>query len=256
MPTIAPAAARGFSAGAEAYARGRPDYPLAMVGWLEQALGLARGQRVLDLGAGGGKFLPSLKATGATVVAVEPVAEMRAELARAHPNVEALEGTAEAIPLPDQSVDAVVCATAFHWFASEAALAEIRRVLKVKHTLGLVWNVRDERVNWVVELTNIIKPYEGDAMRYGRGEWRRLFPGSGFGPLSETRFENPARGPAEDVIVTRTLSTSFIAALGEDERSRVADRIRALIAATPALAGKAKVVYPYVTAAYASMRLD
>ncbi|HKE95520.1 MAG TPA: class I SAM-dependent methyltransferase, partial [Povalibacter sp.] len=143
------AAAEGFSARADMYAKGRPEYPPELEGWLRDTLGLGIGATVVDLGAGTGKFIPRLLATGAAIVAVEPIVAMRAQLAAAFPDVRALSGTAECIPLADESVDVVICAQAFHWFATQAALSEIRRVLKPGGYLGLVWNVRDESVNWV-----------------------------------------------------------------------------------------------------------
>ena len=70
---------------------------------------------------------------------------MRAALRVALPDVEALAGTAEAIPLPDASADAVLVAQAFHWFDAGAACTEIARVLRPGGVLGLVWNLRDGR---------------------------------------------------------------------------------------------------------------
>src|SRR5262249_26246894 len=152
MTKLHVAAATGFEAGADAYARGRPDYPEALDGWLRDMLGLGSGKAAMDLGAGTGKFTPRLLGTGATVMAVEPVDAMRARLAHDLPEVRALRGPAEAIPADDASFDAIVCAQAFHWFATPTALAEIRRVLKPGGTLGLVWNLRDFSVDWVAAL--------------------------------------------------------------------------------------------------------
>ncbi len=156
-PSVHHAAAQGFGAAAEAYQRARPDYPAVLADWLHDELDLAPGRVVVDLGAGTGKFTPFLRATGARVVAVEPVEAMRAALVAAHPDVEALAGEAERLPLADASVDAIVCAQSFHWFARPAALAEMRRVLKPGGALGLVWNVRDARVAWVATLPTEIK---------------------------------------------------------------------------------------------------
>jgi ubiquinone/menaquinone biosynthesis C-methylase UbiE len=125
-------AARGFEQAADAYERARPTYPQAAVAWLCERLAVRRGRRVLDLAAGTGKLTRSLVAAGADVVAVEPIAAMRERLP---PEVEALDGTAEAIPLPGASVDAVTVAQAFHWFDAEPALAEIHRVLRPGGTL-------------------------------------------------------------------------------------------------------------------------
>jgi SAM-dependent methyltransferase len=248
------AAARGFGAGAAVYLTGRPDYPPRLTVWLRGVIRLNPARSVVDLGAGTGKFLPSLRATGARVIAIEPVEAMRSVIATGYPDVAVLAGTAEHIPLGDGSVDAVVCAQAFHWFANAEALAEIHRVLRPGGMLGLVWNVRDESVAWVAALTQIIAPFEGDAPRYRSGEWRRLLPSMGFVAVGESRFQNAHEGAAEQVIVDRTLSISFIAALPEDVRGQVRDQVRELIGATPALAGKAKVAFPYETVAFAYRR--
>lgn len=250
MSDLHPAAATGFSAGADTYAKGRPDYPAALTGWLREALRLGPGRSVVDLGAGTGKFTGLLAATGATVTAIEPVDAMRARLAASLPGVTARAGSAEAMPLPDASLDALVCAQAFHWFSTPAALAEIRRVLRIGGRFGLIWNVRDEAAPWVRELTAIMNAHEGDAPRYHTGAWRSVFPAEGFGPLHEEAFSHGHRGSPEQVILDRTLSVSFIAALPEVERARVADEVRSLIARTPDLAGRAEVTFPYRTHVY------
>jgi SAM-dependent methyltransferase len=253
--TLHPAAAEGFTANTAAYVNGRPDYPPQVVDWLRGECGLAAGKTALDLGSGTGKFLPSLQATGASVIAVEPLDAMRAQLMANHPGADARAGSAEHVPLADASVDAVTCATCFHWFATEQALAEIRRVLKPGGALGLIWNVRDLSVPWVAALTALTQPYAGDAPRQYSMEWRRLFPAEGFGPLTEQRLPYRHSGSPERVIVDRTLSTSYIAALPPAEQVAVAGQVRALIAETPELAGKAEVTFPYVTAMYCCRKM-
>ena len=256
MTAVHRAAATGFERSAAAYARGRPDYPEALDDWLRRDLALGPGRVVVDLGAGTGKFVPRIASTGATAIAVEPVGAMRAELAARHPSVDVRAGTADAIPLGDAEVDAVVCAQAFHWFATAAATAEIARVLKPGGFLGLVWNVRDESVPWVARLTEIVTPYEGDAPRFHTGAWRRAFPAPGFDPLEETRFAHAHVGPPDVVIVERFLSVSFIASLPPDERARVERELRDLIAAEPALAGREQVAFPYASVAYRARRTE
>ena len=250
-------ATEGFARQAGAYARGRPDYPAALDGWLRGTLGLGLGPgaRAVDLGAGTGKFTPLLTATGATVIAIEPVAAMRAELCQALPSVQALEGRAEAMPLADASADVVVCAQAFHWFASAGALAEIRRVLRPGGRLGLVWNVRDESVDWVAALTRIITPLEGDTPRFYKGDWQRVFPAEGFSPLILSSMPHTHDGPAQRVIVDRFMSVSFIAALPPARQEEVRARIQAVIDHTPALVGQAAIRFPYRTQAYSCTRL-
>jgi len=181
---------------------------------------------------------------------------MLAELQKSNPDVVTKPGSAEAIPLEDGSVDAVVCAQSFHWFASPASVAEVRRVLKPGGVFGLIWNVRDERVRWVAALTKIMAPYEGNVPRYHTQAWRQQFPAQGFGPLRERQFSNAHRGDPEQVIVDRVLSVSFIAALPEQAFKKVANQVRALIAETPELAGKTEVSFPYETAAFSCVRQD
>jgi len=249
-----PAAAIGFDTGAATYVAGRPDYPDDALSWLIEDLGLGAGRVAVDLGAGSGKFIPWLRRTGANVIAVEPVAGMRDELRRAFPALDVREGRAQALPLMPETADAIVCAQAFHWFATREALAEIRRVLVLGGRLGLIWNVRDETVPWVAELTRLIAPFEGDAPRYASGNWRAVFPAEGFTPLTERAFPHAHVGPPERVIVDRVLSTSFIAALPATARANVASEVRKLIAATPDLAGREMVAFPYVTRAYGCRR--
>lgn len=250
------AAQQGFTKEAETYARGRPDYPAALSDWLAQSLGLGTGRQVADVGAGTGKFTALLAATGAEVAGVEPVDAMRARIeALRLPGVRAVAGTAQALPLPPDSLDAVVCAQAFHWFASSAALDEFHRVLRPGGRLGLVWNVRDESVDWVAELTAIITPFEGDAPRFYKGDWRQPFPHPGFSPLVETRLPHEHVGPSQAVIVDRFMSVSFIAALPDADRAQVRTQIDALIARHPALRGQATVRFPYTTLAYHCERI-
>src|SRR5689334_10252480 len=125
------------------YDRARPDYPAEAVDWMVAALGVGPESTVVDLAAGTGKLTKALLARArARVVAVEPSAAMLRRLREVAPTADAIEGTAEAIPLPDATADAVTVAQAFHWFANDTALAEIHRVLRPDGRLALVWNRR------------------------------------------------------------------------------------------------------------------
>jgi ubiquinone/menaquinone biosynthesis C-methylase UbiE len=253
-PAVHRAAAQGFCSSAALYQQGRPDYPPQLLEWLRRTLGLGPGRKVVDVGAGTGKFTRLLLQSGARVVAVEPIEAMRAQLVQQLPDVEVLAASAQALPLADGSVDALVCAQAFHWFASQQALQEFGRVLTPGGKLGLVWNVRDESCEWVAAITRIMAPYEGDTPRYQKGDWRALFPSPLFSDLQESVFSYRHVGSARQVIVDRMLSVSFIAALPAAERATVAGRLEALIATDPQIKDRAEISFPYLTRAYCSTR--
>src|SRR5215475_2957515 len=151
------ARAVSFGAVADAYERGRPPYPPTAIDWLLPA-GAAR---VLDLGAGTGKLTRQLAGRGLDVTAVEPSEAMREQLRGAVPGIRSLEGTAERIPLPGGSVDAVLVAQAWHWVDPARAVPEVARVLRPGGQLGLLWNVRDERADWVAALSVILCQSDG-----------------------------------------------------------------------------------------------
>lgn len=235
---------------AAAYVRGRPDYPVALDAWLRQALGLREGTTAVDLGAGTGKFIPRLLAVGADVIAVEPSGAMRAQLMAHFPQVDVREGRAQAMPLADQSVDAVICAQCFHWFATDEALDEIRRVLKPGGRLGLVWNIRDATTAWVARLIGIMAPHDPGTPDFESQLWRGLFPRPGFSALREHTFANPQVGPPDRVILDRVLSVGSIATLPTATRERVIAQVQAVIDETLALAGRPVVTFPNITFAY------
>ncbi|AHL35202.1 SAM-dependent methyltransferase [Pseudomonas brassicacearum] len=256
MANIQKAAQIGYSSQAHTYAKGRPDYPSELRAWLEEELGLVPGSAVIDLGAGTGKFTRLLKAMELDVVAVEPVEAMRAEFAKSLPDVRMVEGTAESIPFGSGTAQALVCAQAFHWFANERALAEIHRVLRPNGRLGLIWNVRDESVDWVAAITDIITPYEGDTPRFHTGAWRSPFAGNDFSTPELTCFQYTHSGTAKEVIMDRFLSVSFIAALPVAEKAKVSDQLQDLIDTHPSLRGRDTIDFPYQTQAYLCRRLD
>jgi SAM-dependent methyltransferase len=231
------AASVGFARSAAEYERGRPGYPEEAVAWLSARLRLGPGRVVVDLAAGTGKLTRSLVTSGAEVVAVEPLAEMRAAIG---PAIRALEGSAEEIPLPDASADAVTVGQAFHWFDGDAALAEIHRVLRPGGALALIWNrqLLEDPVNRAIEA--IVAPHRGDSPTHRSVPWRAAFERTPlFGPLDEREFTNAQTLDAE-ALAARVASISFIAALPAFERERVLGAVRALAEADP-------VTVPYAT---------
>jgi ubiquinone/menaquinone biosynthesis C-methylase UbiE len=150
---------RSFDQVAELYERARPTYPEEAVDWLADRLRIGARSSVLDLGAGTGKLTRALVPRAAHVIAVEPGPEMLAQLRRAVPDAEAMLGAAESIPLADDAVDAVVCGQSFHWFRTDEALREIRRVLRASCGLGLIWNRRDPDDAVQKEITKLLGPF-------------------------------------------------------------------------------------------------
>lgn len=226
-------AARGFSSAADVYERARPGYAREAVAWLCERMGIGPGRTVLDLAAGTGKLTRDLVPSGATVIAVEPLDEMRVYLERALPQVESLSGTAEQIPLEDGSVDAVVCGQAFHWFDPDCALPEIHRVIRPGGALALVYNSRDLHDSVQKRLDDLLDPYRGEVSR----QWTHahdevLAKTTLFGPVEHRawRSEQPV---SLDGLCEAAASRSYVASLEPDERARLLEQIRAAFADEP-----------------------
>ena len=222
------AALVGFGENAADYERARPGYPAEAVAFLAERLGLGPGRTVLDVGAGTGKLTGLLGQTGAAVVAVEPVASMRAQLRRSVPWAPLCAATAEELPLRSGSVDAIVSAQAFHWFATEEVLEEFARVLRPDGALALLWNLRDNSVPWVHAFTELLRPYEGNRPDHNRGEWRSAFRSDGpFGALETTSFGHE-QAMTPELLVGRAASMSFVGAMESVARTALLDTVRML----------------------------
>lgn len=236
--------AASFEQGVAAYRRARPSYPDEAVRWLVPT----PGARVLDLAAGTGKLTERLHALGYDVVAVEPSDAMRDELHQAVPEVPAAPGTAESIPLEDASVDAVVVAQAWHWFDPASATREVLRVLRPGGTLGVTWNVRDHRVGWVDELTEIL--HRGDSLEPFHGPPALR---AGFGPLEHATFPWVHHMPATE-LRTLAASRSHTLTLPPAEREALLDAVDHLARTHPDLAGRDHVGLPYRTECWRARR--
>ena len=246
-----------FSAAATAYAEHRPDYAQAAARW---ALEHASGARVLDLGAGTGKLTATLVAVGAEVVAVEPDPTMLAELRRALPEVRALQGSAEALPLPDASIDAVLAGNAMHWFDMTVAGPEIARVLAPGGVLAGLWNVIDDRVEWAAGLERV----SGSAAVGPRDtltNWRTAtmdmhLPRTGvarFGSPEHAEFPHGQRRTTDSLVATLATRAGMLV-MPEPEREATLGRIRAFLASSPETAD-GEFTFPMLTGVLRVRRL-
>jgi SAM-dependent methyltransferase len=216
------ARSRSFETVAAEYERHRPEYPEEALRWAAGRLGLAPGVRVLDVGAGTGKLTRGLVALGFEAVAVEPGGPMLAQLREAVPEAEALEGPAEAIPLPDASVEAAFAGQAFHWFDSARALPELHRVISPGGGLALLWNWWDERDPLQAELGTLIgyvghQPYRDDELP---GEpW--------FSELGRTVVESAQQSSPDKLVGHLATASAFLTAEAE-EREKALESVREL----------------------------
>jgi SAM-dependent methyltransferase len=230
---------RGSSFGAVAseYAAHRPDYPADAVRWCVAPLGRdVAGLRVLDLGAGTGKLTALLAELGADVTAVEPDEGMLAELRRQVPSARALHGPAEAIPLPDGSVDAVLCAQSLHWFDLSRAVPEIVRVLVSGGVLGALWNSDDDRVPWVAGLRDVAEAAAAPTLSSRRGE-AAYFGADQFGPelftpVERAEFKNSQPRTAQSLIATMGTHSQLLV-MPPAQRDQLLERVRGYLASRP-----------------------
>lgn len=225
-----------FSKRAGDYARHRPSYPLSVIDLLAEETGLGPQSTVADVGAGTGILTALLLASGCTVYAVEPSAEMRAEAATAlghHPRRRSLDGRSEATGLPDASVDLVTAAQAFHWFEPVATRAEFRRILRPSGWVALIWNDRrDDATPFMRAYGELLDTYGTDYKQVDhkyvadRPALERFFAPAGFRHWSFPNFQ----ALDFDGLVGRLASTSYIPAPGEAGYAGLLERAQALFA--------------------------
>ena len=217
--------ALSFGSAADRYDELRPSYPPAALTWA-LGTGLAR---VVDLGAGTGKLTRVLLALGHEVVPVEPDAQMRRRLAERSPGIEPLEGSAESIPLPDGSVDAVVAGQAYHWFDKELAHPEIARVLRPGGVFAPVWNIRDESVPWLARLTEIAdgRPADGHAGQLEDADFGPL-----FSQVTGKIFRHESWMTADRLVALISTRSYYLTATPQ-RRAGIEHAVRELVAAMP-----------------------
>jgi SAM-dependent methyltransferase len=248
-----------FGAAANAYAEHRPDYAEDAIRWALEPVSARGPLRVLDLGAGTGKLTAALVGLGAEVTAVEPDPAMLAELRRSLGSVTALPGSAEEIPLPDASVDAVLAGQAMHWFDLSRAVPEIARVLVPGGVLAGLWNVDDDRVDWVASLAQISKGKANVTLRRwqdraGRARQERLAEaGSALFEAPEVgEFAHGQRRTADSLVETIATHSNFLV-MSEPDRARLLAQARDFLQARPETAS-GEFVLPMVTAVLRATR--
>ena len=217
----------GYTDMADQYERGRPGYPPAVVEAVEEALGLPSPARIADVGAGTGKLTRALVAGGHDVVATEPLAGMRERLREIVPEADARDGTAEALPLADAEVDAVVCANAFHWFDAPRAVAEFARVIRPGGGLAVIWHDGVEEyvsAPWSRELHAVLQGIRPEHPAYtddrGRGA---VDANPAFGPLRSTELHSSYEADPRRILA-HVASMSWIGSLAPAEREAALQR--------------------------------
>ena len=228
-----------FGSAANAYAEHRPDYAEAAVRWALEPVWPRRPLRVIDLGAGTGKLTATLIRVGADVTAEEPDPKMLAVLRREVTTVRSLPGSAEEIPVPDDSADAVLAGQAMHWFDLDRALPEIARVLSPGGVLAGLWNVDDDRVDWIADLAAISKRNSSVTLLRWREtnpesrQERMLTEGSDFfGPAQMGEFEHGHPRTADSLVEMIATHSHFLV-MEETERTRLLAQVRGFLHERP-----------------------
>jgi len=248
--------ASAFGSVADEYERGRPGYPAAAFDAVTRELDLSPRSQVIDLAAGTGKLTRDLAERFDRVVAIEPLAEMRAQLEHNLPQVEALDGTAERMPVADASADAIFVAQAFHWFDGSRALTEIARVLRPGGGLALLWNTTPwerRETPWFARLDDVLERSRADLStlhRHASGRWQVAFDGeTRFAPLAGAAFDNTQRMSPEDFLAGFE-SRSYVAVLDAADRAAVMADAGELLENDDAPLEDGHVVVPMQTACF------
>jgi ubiquinone/menaquinone biosynthesis C-methylase UbiE len=254
---IDPLAERAFGTRADDYERHRPGWPAEAVERALAGAGAGSESTVVDLAAGTGKLTRELVSRVARTIAVEPSADMRRQLSARVPEAEVVGGSAEAMPLDDASVDAVLVGEAFHWFCTPEAVAEIARVVRPGGGMTMLWNAHDFGSEpWVRAMGELLNSRRAPGVtpinRKHTGLWKQAFDGSPFAPLAEPFQMRHEQRTDVDGLVAHISTWSFVGALDDEPRAALARDLAELLRRehpTPA-----DVAIPYRTDVYWTRR--
>ena len=264
-------AERAYSSNANAnlYEISRPSYPHESINFIVTYINNNthnnnnnnnNNVKILDLAAGTGKFTRLLMPFFNDIVAVEPVPEMIKSFSNILPSIPIHQGTATNIPLKDSSVNVVVVAQAFHWFANKEAIKEIHRVLSPGGYFFLIWNMEDSGANWVKDLRDAYEQFDGIIPQYRLGSWKSVWEHdkdeSLFRlPLSHQSFDWNMPGNNKDMICNRVKSKSYVSCLDETIRNELLCKIERILDEHRLFDTKDAIDFPYVTDVYWTIKL-
>jgi SAM-dependent methyltransferase len=227
------------------YDAARPSYPDDSIDYFVSVFGLDQSKHVLDLGAGSGIFSRQIRPYVGKVTAVEPSASMRESFRSASFDMEILDGSDVSIPMGDDTVDAVFVAQAFHWFDAPRALEEIHRVLVERGLLGLIWNERDETVEWVSALSHAMQWDTRQPYETGK-DFSEVIASGPFTQVERVFFRH-SQLLSREGLLQRVLTTSYITTMEQAERDQLIASVQRV---TDQLAEP--IALPYVTTAYSA----
>jgi ubiquinone/menaquinone biosynthesis C-methylase UbiE len=223
-------AAQGFEQAATVYEQARPTYPNEVIDLIKSLHN--KPDTIIDLGAGTGKLTRLLGPIGAReIIAIEPVLAMREKLKNIPIITKIIDGTAEHIPFEDNTIDIIICAQAFHWFANHRALAEINRVLKPNGFLILIWNSPDDSGNeWAENIKKYIESFKPhDTLSSEKLEWKNAFDNQNFFSSEQHKQFTHKQRVTRDLVMNLILSISFVAALPAEEKTKLIDEVRKML---------------------------
>ncbi len=245
--------ASSFGPAAELYDHVRPSYPIEAISWALQPLGPGA-WRVGDIGAGTGIMTRLIIAAGHHVVAVEPDAQMRGQLAATTPEATTIEGSAESMPLRSGSLDGAIAAQAYHWFDRDQSHAELARVIRGGGVFAAIWNDRDDTEPWVRECSRIVS---GDRATDGSGadsgRTSAMSYGNAFGPVDRAIFSHATRHTPHS-LVKLLQSRSYYLCATAARQSELEREVLDLAQSHPDLAGREHFELPYVTVVFRAVR--